>query len=341
MIGRVRAALVVAASLALELAACAGPAPTSPQSPVATAQPATPPQESAARPAGPPFRDCSECPLLVPLPAGSFVMGAAPGEEEREGLPRDQRGRSAPQHTVTIPRGFALGKYHVARAEFAVFQRETDRPMGSDCWVVKPGPSPSLDNPRNASWKNPGYEQTDHDPVACVLWEDAVAYAAWLSKKTGKSYRLPSEAEWEYAARAGTAGARYWGDDRNQACRYANVFDRTAYPTFSGVPRDPATSFDCSDGYVYTSPVGSFEPNAFGLHDMLGNAWQWVADCWHRSYESAPADGSPRLTGDCGFRVTRGGSWNNVAWSIRSSYRNGVPVGLRVSFYGFRVARED
>jgi len=184
------------------------------------------------------------------------------------------------------------------------------------------------------SWRHTGYAQTDRDPVICVSWDDAKAYIAWLSKKAARPYRLPTEAEWEYAARAGSAAARFWGDDRSQACRYANVADLAKL-----APHNPQLEpFKCSSGFVATAPVGSFLPNAFGLHDMLGNVWQLVEDCWNNDYQGAPDDGSAWLAGYCKLRVLRGGSYNDDPALVRTGNRNKAQTGLRGHNWGFRVA---
>ena len=287
------------------------------------------------------FRDCSDCPQMVPLPPGTFVMGVPPGEEERENVPPGLRGSSVPQHQVAISNGIALGRYDVTRAEFAAFVRETNYQTGVQCWIF------ALDSSDNRwkfqeksgfDWRSPGFTQTDRDPVVCVSWNDAKAYASWLSRRTGKTYRLPTEAEWEYAARAGSPSVRFWGDERTQACRYANVADLAMAGTFNS-QRDPERFFMCSDGFTYTAPVGSFEANAFGLYDMLGNVWQWTEDCWNQGYRGAPADGSAWTTGDCGHRVGRGGAWFSLPWFVRVGSRDRVEAGFRATSNGFRVAR--
>jgi formylglycine-generating enzyme required for sulfatase activity len=171
--------------------------------------------------------------------------------------------------------------------------------------------------------------------VVCVTWDDAKAYADWLAKKTGKPYRLLSEAEWEYAARGRTSpGAypRFWfGDDEGDLCRYGNGRDQAA-GTGGAAP--------CNDGYQYTSPAGHYEPNAFGLYDMFGNAFQWTADCYHGSYTGAPADGSAWTTEPCSAQVIRGGSWDGRPRSLRAANRFGFTVEPQESnFLGFRLAR--
>jgi formylglycine-generating enzyme required for sulfatase activity len=166
---------------------------------------------------------------------------------------------------------------------------------------------------------------------------DAEAYLQWLSALTGHRYRLLREAEWEHAARAGTSTGRWWGDDRGTLCRHANGADRS-YDRFR--PGEPAVNRECDDGYVFTNPVDAFPANPFGLHDMLGNLWQWTADCFVENYDAAPADAAqPVLDGDCSRRVIRGGSWHNYPDALRSAARFALPVTMRSSSIGFRVAR--
>jgi formylglycine-generating enzyme required for sulfatase activity len=244
---------------------------------------------------------------MVVVPSAAFTMGAPEGEKGRDS-------DEGPQHVVTIPRPFAVGKFHVTVDQFGVFARETGFTAHSGC-----------------NWRSPGFTQEGSHPVVCVSWDDANAYANWLAKKTGKPYRLPSEAEWEYAARGRTSpGAypRFWfGDDEKDLCRYGNFHDQKAGN--SGAP--------CNDGYDYTSPVGHYQPNAFGLYDMFGNAWQWTADCWHGNYDGAPRDGTAWTTGGCGDgRVVRGGSWVNGPRILRAAVRVRV---TNTNVNGFRVAR--
>jgi formylglycine-generating enzyme required for sulfatase activity len=196
------------------------------------------------------------------------------------------------------------------------------------------------------SWRDPGFDQTsDRYPAVCVSWNDAKAFIRWLSRKTGKTYRLPTEAEWEYAARAGTRTARYWGDDPNQACVHENVADRSTYETgFSRQSRKTwsrpsGRRHDCDDGRYLIAPVGSYRANGFGLYDMLGNVWEWTEDCGNASYTGAPADGSAWLTGDCSRRVLRGSSWTSEPRYARSANRARDPSDYRSTGIGFRLAR--
>jgi formylglycine-generating enzyme required for sulfatase activity len=266
------------------------------------------------------FRDCSTCPEMVVIPVGQFVMGGA-GDEAFE----DER----PQHEVEIGQSFAMGRFEITRAQYEEFVRDTGtEPSGCryrDFLRYK------MDEA--LSWRDPGFRQTDGDPAVCVSWEDAQRYVDWLSKQTGRPYRLPSEAEWEYAARGGSASPRYWGDSAVEGCSYANGADQTAAEAHRGL-----TAVSCRDSFAHTAPTGRYRANAFGLYDMLGNVWEWVEDCWNESYAGAPADGRPWLEGDCERRVQRGGSFLSQPVLVRVSGRDYADRTLRTYSWGFRVA---
>jgi formylglycine-generating enzyme required for sulfatase activity len=270
------------------------------------------------------FQECSDCPVMVGIPAGAFAMGSPASEQgrfENEG----------PQHYVKL-RAFALGKFDVTSEQFQNFLTAT-------------GYQPAACNPRlNLRWSSPGkgiaYPPFDaeprHWPAACLDWKDAEAYIAWLNTRARAQrpelagrigpYRLPSEAEWEFAARAGTTTARWWGE---------------------AIGTGNANCNGCgskSDNQVLAE-VGSFGPNTFGLFDMLGNVWQWTGDCWHDSYVGAPRDGSAwTAKSDCRRHVLRGGSWDNVPLFVRSAARSGGAADGGEFDYstlaGFRVARD-
>ncbi|HLX80788.1 MAG TPA: SUMF1/EgtB/PvdO family nonheme iron enzyme [Burkholderiales bacterium] len=288
---------------------------------------------AALRP-GSVFQDCADCPRMVVIPAGEFTMGSPASEAER-GVDE------GPQRQVSIAQPFALGRTEVTVAEFRRFADEsgykTDaerdpRAQGCSGFIYADPAAATPGGP--TSWRSPGLTQADSHPVLCVSWNDARAYAQWLSKKTGKRYRLPSEAEWEYAARAGSVTARYWGDDPVQACRFANVADQSRFQTWGF-----GQKHECTDGHYFTAPAGGYAPNRFGLYDMLGNAWEWTEDCWNASYAGAPADGSAWLSGDCAQRVSRGGSWSTVPRFARSATRNKNAADSRDNLTGFRLAR--
>ena len=290
---------------------------------------------AAAATAAETFKDCPDCPDMVRQPAGTFMMGSSAAEAKRESAKDEDVADERPQHPVTIRTAFALAQDAVTRGEFAAFVRETGHdPRGC---VVYTGGGWTFNQDRD--WRNPGYAQTDRHPVVCVSFADAQRYAQWLSQKTRQPYRLPTEAEWEYAARATTTTARFWGDDRNRACDFANVADFAAADAFSWNKRNVEQVFQCGDGHVHTAPAGSFRPNAFGLNDMLGNVFQWTEDCYHNSHEGAPSDGSARTASECKLRVLRGGSWVNHPWVVRSAIRFKSPPDSRYDSGGFRVAR--
>jgi formylglycine-generating enzyme required for sulfatase activity len=230
---------------------------------------------------------------MVTMPAGTFRMGSSEGTDEQ------------PVHTVTIAKPFALGKHEVTFDAYDAFASATGRSAPSD-----------------SGWGR------GNRPVINVSWDDATAYAAWLSAQTGKKYRLPTEAEWEYAARAGSTTTYPWGDVASHD--YANYGkDECCDGLVSG-----------KDQWVNTSPVGSFAANAFGLHDMHGNVWEWVQDCYHSNYEGAPADGAAREQCDSSSRVLRGGSWNyEPAW-MRSANRLRFTASSAYYDIGFRLAQD-
>lgn len=270
------------------------------------------------------FQECPECPKMVAVPGGKFVMGSPVTEHGRF----DSEG---PQHVVTV-KAFAIGKYDITNREFLTFLRETgyQPPLCDKLWNM------GWQVPRRGMAYAPGGPAAPPlEPATCLNWHDAQAYIAWLNAKVRRlasaagvrgngPYRLPSEAEWEYAARAGTTTARWWGDA-------------------VGVAK--ANCHGCGSKWDGTqiAPIGSFGPNPFGLYDMLGNVWDWVADCWNESYVGAPTDGSAWLSGDCSKRVMRGGSWSNVPIFVRSAMRSKADAGGKdfdfSSYAGFRVVR--
>jgi len=259
------------------------------------------------------FQECELCPEMVVVPAGAFTMGS-PGNEQY----RDQN--EGPQHAVTFTRPFAVGKTHVTVAQYRAFVDETGYKGGSECWTIE-NTRPTVRKGR--SWRNPGYPQTDAHPVSCLSWDDGKAYATWLAKKTGRPYRLPTEAEWEYAARArtepGPAPRYIFGTDDKAICQYGNVADETARKTPT-VPRDSYV-VPCNDGHPFAAPVASFKPNDFGLYDMIGNAWQWTEDCLHNNYRGAPTDGRAWMSGDCSAHMLRGGAWDDWQMYLRAAMR--------------------
>jgi formylglycine-generating enzyme required for sulfatase activity len=287
------------------------------------AAPLTVSQERALKPKDS-FRECENCPEMVAVPAGSFTMGSPADEKDRE---PDE----GPQQVVTIVKPFAVGRLPVTVDQFAVFVREAGYEASSKCNI----PAGGNKWEEKGSWRDPGFVQEGSHPVVCVSWNDANAYADWLAKRTGKPYRLLTEAEWEYAARGRTSPGvypRFWfGDDENDLCRHANGMD-WAFGSRFGAP--------CNDGYARTSPAGHYGPNAFGLYDMAGNAGQWIADCYHNSYHGLPADGSAWPATACSGndgRVVRGGAWDLPPRELRAARRDSEAV--EHNSIGFRLAR--
>ena len=199
---------------------------------------------------------------------------------------------------------------------------------------------------RTTNWRNTGFAQQDTSPVGCISFYDAVAYTDWLSEITGQTYRLPSEAEWEYAARAGTTGPYFWGTNSAAACTFANVRSAGAHTISTRQVEADKRGFPCDDGFALSAPVGSFEPNVFGLYDMQGNVWEWVADCNHKNYVGAPADGSAWIdktdaSSGCQFGVIRGGSYLNLVERSSATVRAGRPQSSGATNMGFRVVRGE
>lgn len=277
------------------------------------------PQKTGPAPAlkpGDEFQDCEVCPKMVVVPAGGFTMGSPENEAARHE-------NEDPQHQVTIAKPFAVGKFEVTRDEFQAFVADSGHDAGSKCWTSEGGKTQER---AGRGWRNPGFAQTGDHPVTCVNWHDATAYVSWLARKSGQSYRLLSEAEWEYAARAGTTtpfavGRTITADQAN----FNGAF------TYNGSRK--------SRNRGRTVPVGSFAANAFGLHDMHGNVREWTQDCWNANYTGAPSDGSAWTTGACDRHLVRGGSWYVTARDVRSASRFYLAAERRGGIFGFRVAR--
>ena len=232
----------------------------------------------------------------------------------------------------------AIGETEITVGQFAAFaeasgyltEAEQDPATGCIVWDGSWGPRADVD------WRDPGYAQSADHPAVCLSWHDANAYAAWLSEQTGFRYALPSEAQWEYATRAGSRAPHFWGDA--EACGHANVSDATRARAIE-LMISPANVFVCEDGMVNAAPVASFEANEFGLHDTLGNVWEWTLDCWAPHYLDAPVDGSAADAIDCRRRSYRGGSWVNLPRLVRSASRGAEDPSARYFNTGFRVLR--
>jgi formylglycine-generating enzyme required for sulfatase activity len=275
------------------------------------------------------FKDCDDCPEMVVIPAGGFMMGSPDSEHEwfvKQGAKQEWVDWETPRHPVDIKYKFAVGKHEITKGQFAAFIKNTDYNAGDKCYLV----STVLKD--GVSWKAHGFSQDKDHPVVCVDWKAAKAYVEWLSRKTGQKYRLLSESEWEYVARAGTDTMRYWGHDwdNKDSCQYANMQDKKI-----GLNK----IFKCDDGAKYTRTVGAYRRNAFGLHDMLGNVGEWTEDCWNKNYNEAPTDGTARTIGNCSKRVLRGASWANDPSHLRSAKRGWNVTSTNAGFVGFRIAR--
>jgi len=288
------------------------------------------------------YRDCSDCPEMVRIPAGSFTMGMSAEEEVRFGMPASQAGKAAPTRKVTFAKGFSMAKYPVTVAEFRTFVDETGYQASDSCYTQHKNDGHFIyESARGFSWRSPGFPQDDRYPVVCVSAEDGAAYAAWLSRKTGHRYSLPNEAQYEYSARAGTTSPFFWGETRDaRACEYSNQPDLDQAHALNA-PSGPDYRFQCSDGYAWTSPVGAYKPNAWSLYDMQGNIWEWTADCWNDTLVGAPADGSTWTTGDCDARPSRGGSYGNAVFSTYIAIRAPRHATYVGHSWGFRVVRND
>ena len=272
------------------------------------------------------FRDCDVCPELVVVPEGNYMMGSPDSEKWRT---RDE----GPRHRVTIDRPFAVGVGEITVREYGRFVEATGRAMQGTCRQWREGEWKLVGG---TGWRFPGFSQTEQAPVVCVNWEDANAYVKWLTGVTGEAYRLLSESEWEYVARAGTDAATFWGHDVKSQCRYANGVDLT----LKRKDREWQWTYaSCSDGHHTTAPVGTFVANKFGLHDVIGNVWEWTQDCWHNDYQAAPTDGRAWQGDDCSQRVARGGSWLSRPTYLRLAIRLAVSATQRSAGIGFRIRR--
>ena len=263
---------------------------------------------------------------LVDIPGGTFRMGGKGDDDEK------------PVHDVTVP-AFRLGKYEVTVGQFRGFVEATEYITDAErnandkegCVTYSAGDGWKWR--RGRSWRDPGYSVGDDHPVVCVSWNDAQAFVVWLTEQTGESYRLPSEAEWEYAVRAGSTKKYHFGNSKSQLCRYANHADSST--DYSGRNKS------CSDGVgKRTAVVGHYQPNTFGLYDMHGNAWELVQDCWNENYRGAPSNGRAWTSGDCSRHVLRGGSWGHAPEHLRSAARGRSTRSFRDDAVGFRLAQD-
>jgi formylglycine-generating enzyme required for sulfatase activity len=231
-----------------------------------------------------------------------------------------------PQLKVTIARSFSVARYAVTRSEFESFVKAAGYPVADSCFVWV---GPRVQNTKGASFRSPGFTQDDRHPAVCINWTDAQAYVAWLTKITGRSYFLLSEAQREYVTRAGSTTAFWWGNSIVPA--QANYNGNAVYKGGGSL----------GEYRQRTVAVDSFAANPWGLYNVHGNVWEWTMDCWTDTNSGNPGDGSARLTGKCDQRVIRGGSWNNEPYFLRSAFRYYYPARDRFNYQGFRVARDS
>lgn len=258
-------------------------------------------------PAGKVFKDCKNCPEMVVLPAGKFTMGTPETEVGRE---PDE----GPMHEVTFAKAFAMSRFQITAGEWDSYVKETGVKIANG--DTRPG--------RECVASKPRYKQEPRQPAVCMDFADVQAYVAWLSKKTGQNYRMVSEAQREYAARAGSTGPfpfPFDAEGEYSIAKHANTYGPT-------------------DGYSFSSPVGSYPPNAFGVYDMHGNVYEWIADCEHPNYVGAPTDGSAWVEPGCESYNIRGNDWGEAPVFSRSGNRNNIYPSTRGDWIGFRVVRD-
>ena len=255
------------------------------------------------------------------IPGGSFIIGDHSGSGQND---------EQPLKRINIE-GFWIMTTEVTRSAYAEFVRQQSYSYEKGCWVhdgrwVKR---------KNLDWQNPGFVQEENHPVTCVSWNDVQAFIIWLNSQTDYKFRLPTEAEWEFATRAGSDTVYFFGQLPGKLCEFANAADVSSlqdYPNFS--------ANDCDDGYVRTSPVAKFKPNPNGIYDVYGNVWEWVEDCWSSDYKTLSNDGSANLSGDCQRRGFRGGGYGDIPHFARSTLRNRGNKSHRKDYIGFRLVME-
>lgn len=282
-------------------------------------------------------RDCAHCPEMVVVPAGTAILGAAASDLFRN---PDE----TPARAFEIRAPFAVSRYEVTLDEYEGFVRATRHAIEGHCltdrsrlgtWVLDAG----------TTFRDPGFPQQGDHPVACVSWDDAQAYVAWLNAQTDGGYRLLTEVEWEYVARASALQnfVYPWGDDPAGGCLVANGFDQTTMAAYAGMDASAYKIFDplsCTDGWLHTAPVGSLAANEFGVYDMIGNVAEWVEDCYSASHEALSESGLPATSqGTCSRRIAKGGSWGTLAHNLRTAERVPYPGTHRDDSIGIRVAK--
>lgn len=282
------------------------------------------------------FRDCAHCPEMVIVPAGTAILGASVADPFHNA-------DELPARTFAIRQAFAVSRYEIRRDEYETFVSATSRAVHGDCLT---------DRKRRGDWaidadttfRDPGFAQTGEHPAACVSWDEAQAFIAWLNAQTDGGYRLLTEVEWEYAARGGSSrnSVYPWGNEQAKGCPFANGFDQTAMKTYEGMDISGYKIFDplsCSDGWLNTAPVGSLAPNELGLYDIIGNVAEWVADCYQPTRDALAEASTPLITNGCLRRIVKGGSWGTPAHNLRTAERVPYAATHRDDSVGIRVAK--
>ena len=272
--------------------------------------------------------DCEACPAMRRIPAGDASFGSVAGALY-------QRPDELPRRTIRIERAFAVSSREVTRGQYAAFAHATSRPAGGDCLTDRANTGQWVYD-ANTTWLDPGFEQGDDHPVACVSYDDALAYVDWLNSQTRGGYRLLTELEWEYVAAGDAATLFPWGDDKSRGCAFANGFDESTWTKYRGMDTAGYPLFDplpCRDGWVNTAPVGSLAPNKLGVYDMIGNVSEWVAGCYRASH-------APDAAESCDKHVAKGGSWGTLAHNLRTAERFPYAAAHRDDSIGIRIARD-
>ncbi|MBI5083757.1 MAG: formylglycine-generating enzyme family protein [Acidobacteria bacterium] len=291
----------------------------------------------------------AQTPQLVRIPAGEFTMGGLESPEHLSqafkpyNRPPGYFKDEYPAHRVRITRAFFMGRTEVTVGQFRQFTEATGYRTdaerdGEGGWGYDEATGMCVGRRPRFSWKDPGFPQTQDHPVVNVTWDDALAYCKWLGKLDGKTYRLPTEAEWEYAARAGTTTRYFSGDEPKALQAFANVVDDTGITSF---PHVNEIVIPRAEGHRFTAPVASFKPNPWGLYDMAGNVWEWCSDRYGEDAYAHSRLNDPRGPRRGDLRVRRGGAWNSWPLWARSSFRNWNTPWSRCLNLGFRVVRDE
>ncbi|MDG2320414.1 MAG: SUMF1/EgtB/PvdO family nonheme iron enzyme [Rhodospirillaceae bacterium] len=285
------------------------------------------------------IQDCDDCPRMVVVPAGSFVMGTAKGAYEV-----NVESGEGPPIRITIDQPYAIGETEVTIGHYRAFVEASGYDVGAGCHVILPGGGGTDD--AEASWEKPVQPKRaqDHHPVACLSYAEMTAYADWLTETTEHRYRLPSESEWEFAARAGTTGPRPWGANNSfegvslsLTCEHANGYDGESQKDYTFT----WPYARCNDGFADVALVASFQASAYGLYDMMGNLWERTEDCYTASYWGRPPDQRAWVwEGGCERRIVRGGGWYSRPTNIRPARRASGDPNMRGNDLGFRLVRE-